>query len=76
MLVKKLVYTLIAATNANLNFVLLHSRKDALGTEFINARTLSHKHHLESATIRVVIDVLSDFHVNWVVFDRHVDSHP
>ncbi len=73
-LIDKLVDRQIATADAHLNLVLLYLNVDTLAAKSVYAGTLTHKHNLELSPIRVVIDVLSNFHVHRVLCLRNVDS--
>ena len=73
-LIDKFVDRQIATANAHLNLVLLYLNVDTLAAKSVYAGTLTQKHNLELSPIRIVIDVLSNFHVHRVLCLRNVDS--
>ena len=74
MLVQELVDAHVASANSDLNLVLLDSHIDALSTELVHTRALSHEHEFELVTVGVIVDELSDATIDEILFDRYVNS--
>jgi hypothetical protein len=72
-LVNELVDGHVTTTDANLNLVLDDFHLNTLGSELVDTGAFAHEHDLELGSVRVVVDVLSDLHVNGIVTDGHVD---
>jgi len=73
-LVQELIDTQEAATNTNVDLVIIDFDHDALWAELIDALTFTHKHNLQLWALRVIVDVLSDLLINLVILDGDVDS--
>ena len=73
-LVEELVQGEVAAADSDLNLVTNASDHHSLGAKLVSAFGLAHKHDLQLLSVRVVVDVLSQFLVDGVVLDRDVDS--
>ena len=74
-IVKKLVNAEIAATDSDLNFVLLNADVDTLSAELVYTLTVPHKHHLKLVAVGVVVDELGNLLVYWVILERNVDRY-
>ena len=74
-LVQELIDTHVAASDSDLNLVLLDPHVDFLRAKFIHTLTVSHKHYLQFISVRVIVDKFGHFKVNGVVLDRHVDCY-
>jgi len=73
-LVEELVDREVPTTDTHLDLASLHLHIDALGPKGVNTNRLSHEHDLKLLTVGVVVDVLSDFHVEWVVANGNVNG--
>jgi hypothetical protein len=73
-LIDELVDGHVTTTDANLDLVLDDLHLNTLGSKPVDTGALTHEHDLELGSVRVVVDVLSDFHVNGIVTDGHVDG--
>ena len=71
-LVQELINTEEAASNSDVDAVLVDADDDALGAELVDALALAHKHDLELLAVGIVVDVLGEPLVHGVVFDRDV----
>jgi hypothetical protein len=54
------------------NLILVDSDVDSLGTELIDSFTFSHEHDLQSGSLWVVVNVLSELLIDEVILDRDV----
>lgn len=59
-----------------IDFILVHSDIHSLGTKLVDAITFSHEHDLQLGSFRIVVDILSQFLINSVIFDRNVNRNP
>jgi len=73
-LVDELVDGHVTSTDTNLDLVLDDLDLDALCSEPVDAGALTHEHDLELGSVRVVVDELSDLHVDGIVTDGYVDG--
>ena len=74
-LVNKLVDVKVAPSNTDEDFSVFIFDVDALGAKSVYARAFSKEHDLQFTTIGVIINVIGDFYVNRVGFDRQVDLY-
>ena len=75
-LIQELVDGEVAATNPNVDPVLVNLHVDLLGSELVDALRLTHEHDLQLAALRVVVDVLREKFVCTVIFDGDIDRDP
>jgi len=75
-LVKELVDAQVAATNTNVDLVLIDFDNDSLSAELVNALSLAHEQDLQLLAVWVVVDVLCNLLVNSVILNRDVDCNP
>jgi len=75
-LVKELVDAQVAATNANVDLVLVNFYNDSLSAELVDALGLTHEQDLQLLAIWVVVDVLCNLFVNSVILDGDIDRNP
>ena len=75
-MVQELVDGEVAATHADIDLIFVDFDGDSLRSKLIDALRLTHKHNLESLTIRVVVDVLGESAIDLVIADGDVDSDP
>lgn len=75
-LVKELVDAQVAATNANVDLVLVNFYNDSLSAELVDALGLTHEQDLQLLAIWVVVDVLCNLFVNSVILDGDVNRNP
>ena len=54
------------------DFVLLYSDVDFLGSKLINALTFPHEHNFKLLSLRVVVDELCKFLISWVSFNWNI----
>jgi len=74
-LVKELIDREVSTSNSDFDTLLLNLDGDSLGTELVNAFSLSHEHDLELGPLRVVVDELSQLLIDLVVSDWNVNSY-
>ena len=75
-LVNELVDTKVTTSSANEYLTTFDFDADALRTELVCALKLTHEHHFQVLLLRVVVNVVSNIHVDWIISDRHVDGRP
>lgn len=74
-LVKELINAQEAATDTNIDLVIIDLYHDALGTKLVDTLTFTHKHNLQLLALRVVVNVLSDLLIDLVILDGDVNSN-
>ena len=74
-LVQEFVDREISSTNAYLNATFLDGDKDSLGAKSVNALRITHKHNLQFISVGVVVNKLSNFHIDWIIFNWNINGN-
>ena len=74
-LVQKFIDRKVPTACSNLDLVLFNPDDDTFGAKFVNTSTVSHEHYFQLVSIGVVVYKLCHFLVNWIIFDRHINSN-